>query len=43
MDNEAKEALKQFFSAQKKLVQLGIIHSRDYIGDIGRYLLPDCI
>ncbi len=38
MDNEAEEALKQFFSAQKKLNQLGIIHSRDYIGDIGRYL-----
>ena len=38
MDNEAKEALKQFFSAQKKLNQLGIIHARDYIGDIGSYL-----
>lgn len=38
MDNEAEEALKQFFSAQKRLNQLGIIHSRDYIGDIGRYL-----
>jgi len=38
MDNEAEEALKQFFSAQKKLNQLGIIHSRDYIGDVGRYL-----
>jgi hypothetical protein len=38
MDNEAEEALKQFFSAQKELNQLGIIHSRDYIGDIGRYL-----
>jgi len=38
MDQEAKEALQQFFSAQTKLNQLGIIHSRDYIGDIGRYL-----
>ena len=38
MDHEAKEALRQFFSAQTKLNQLGVIHSRDYIGDIGRYL-----
>lgn len=38
MDKEANEALKQFFSSQKKLNQLGIVHSRDYIGDIGRYL-----
>jgi len=38
MNQETKEALKQFFSAQKKLNQLDIIHSRDYIGDIGRYL-----
>ena len=38
MDHETKEALKQFFSSQKELNQLGIIHSRDYIGDIGRYL-----
>ena len=38
MNQETKEALKEFFSAQKTLNQLGIIHSRDYIGDIGRYL-----
>jgi len=38
MDNEVKEGLSQFFSAQKRLNQLGIINSRDYIGDIGRYL-----
>jgi len=38
MDQEAREALRQFFSAQTKLNQLGVIHSRDYIGDIGRYL-----
>ena len=38
MDQEAKEAIKKFFSAQKKLNQLGIIHSRDYLGDISRYL-----
>jgi len=38
MNQEAKEALEQFFSAQKKLNQLGIIHSREYLGDIGRYL-----
>jgi hypothetical protein len=33
-----KEALNQFFSAQKRLNQMGVIQSRDYIGDIGRYL-----
>lgn len=38
MNQETKEALKQFFSGQKKLNQLGAIQSRDYIGDIGRYL-----
>ena len=38
MNQETKEALKQFFSAQKKLNQLGVIQSRDYIGDIGRHL-----
>ena len=38
MGQEQKEALKEFFSATKTLNQLGIIHSRDYIGDIGRYL-----
>ena len=32
------DALHQFFAAQKTLNQLGVIHSRDYIGDIGRYL-----
>jgi len=38
MNQEAKEALKKFFSGQIKLTQLDIIHSRDYIGDIGKYL-----
>ena len=38
MNQETKEALKEFFSGQLKLNQLGIIHSRDYIGDIGKYL-----
>ena len=38
MNQETREALKEFFSAQKRLNQLGIIHSKDYIGDIGRYL-----
>jgi len=38
VNQETKEALKQFFSAQKKLNQLGVIQSRDYIGEIGRYL-----
>ena len=34
MDQETKRALRGFFSAQVKLTQLGVIHSRDYIGDI---------
>jgi hypothetical protein len=38
MDQETKRALRRFFSAQAKLAQLGVIHSRDYIGDIARYL-----
>jgi len=38
MTQETKEALKEFFSGQIKLNQLGIIQSRDYIGDIGKYL-----
>lgn len=38
MDQEVSQALGQFFSAQKRLNELGIIHSRDYIGDIGRHL-----
>ena len=38
MNQETKEALKQFFSAQKELYQLGVIQSREYLGDIGRYL-----
>lgn len=38
MDKEVAEALQQFFSAQKKLHRLGVIRSRDYIGDIGRHL-----
>ncbi len=38
MDREMKRALRGFFSAQAQLAQLGVIHSRDYIGDIARYL-----
>ncbi len=38
MNQETKEALKEFFSGQVKLNRLGIIQSRDYIGDIGEYL-----
>jgi hypothetical protein len=38
MDRQVREALGQFFAAQRKLNQLGIIHSRDYVGDIARYL-----
>ena len=38
MDVEVKKALSQFFAAQKKLNQLGVIRSRDYVGDIARYL-----
>ena len=36
MNQETKEALKEFFSSQIKLHRLGIILSRDYIGDIGK-------
>jgi hypothetical protein len=38
MEREIAESLKQFFSAQKDLGELGVIKSRDYIGDIGRYV-----
>ena len=38
MNQETVDALDQFFSAQKKLNELGIIRSRDYIGDVARYL-----
>lgn len=38
MDQETKRALRGFLLAQAKLAQLGVIHSRDYIGDIARYL-----
>lgn len=38
MDQNIREALNDFFSGQKKLSQMGIIHSPDYMGDISRYL-----
>ena len=38
MEREVVESLKHFFSAQKSLGELGVIKSRDYIGDIGRYV-----
>ena len=38
MDRETGQLLKQFFSAQKALNERDVINSRDYIGDIGRYL-----
>jgi hypothetical protein len=38
MEQELALTLGQFFSAQKKLAELGVISSRDYIGDIGRHL-----
>jgi hypothetical protein len=38
MEREVADSLKQFFSAQKRLNELDVIHSRDYIGDIGRYV-----
>ena len=38
MNWETKRALRGFFSDQAKLAQLGVIRSRDYIGDIARYL-----
>jgi hypothetical protein len=38
VDQETKRALQGFFGAQATLARLGVIHSRDYIGDIARYL-----
>ena len=38
MDRDVSGALRDFFSGQKKLYQLGVVGSRDYLGDIGRYL-----
>ncbi len=38
MDIETTSVLARFFSAQKQLNELGVINSRDYIGDIGSYL-----
>ena len=43
MNQETKEALKQFFSTQKQLNKLGIIHSREYLEDIGQLPLPDYV
>lgn len=38
MEREVADSLKRFFSAQTDLSELGIINSRDYVGDIGRYV-----
>jgi hypothetical protein len=38
MEREVADSLKKFFSAQKGLSEIGIIRSRDYIDDIGRYV-----
>ena len=38
MEREIADSLKRFFSAQKDLSELGVIKSRDYLGDIGRYV-----
>ena len=38
MDRETSHLLGQFFSVQKALNERDVISSRDYIGDIGRYL-----
>ncbi|HEY41618.1 MAG TPA: hypothetical protein G4O18_07140 [Dehalococcoidia bacterium] len=38
MEREVASSLKQFFSVQKDLSELGVIRSRDYLGDIGRYV-----
>ena len=38
MKKETREAIKQFFAAQKKLNELGIIRSKNYLEDISRYL-----
>ena len=33
-----KKVLTEFFSATKKLAQLGIIYSKNYVDDISKYL-----
>ena len=38
MNQETVDALDKFFWAQKELNLLGIIRSRDYIGDVAKYL-----
>lgn len=38
MNQDTKKALKDFFSGQKKLNQLGIIRSKNYLDDVGKYL-----
>jgi hypothetical protein len=38
LEREVANSLKQFFSVQKDLGELGVIRSRDYLGDIGRYV-----
>jgi hypothetical protein len=38
MDPETNQALREFLAAQAKLAQMGVIHSRDDIGDIARHL-----
>jgi hypothetical protein len=38
LEREVANSLKQFFSVQKDLGELGVIKSRDYLGDIGRYV-----
>ncbi|UCB43318.1 MAG: hypothetical protein JSV77_01335 [Dehalococcoidales bacterium] len=38
MEREVADSLRRFFSAQTGLSELGVIKSRDYIGDIGRYV-----
>lgn len=38
MDQEERDALKEFFCGQKKLAQLGIIRSKNYIDDIAKHL-----
>jgi hypothetical protein len=38
MESEVSQSLREFMSAQKRLSELDVIHSRDFLGDIGRYL-----
>ena len=38
MDEHVERSLARFFAAQRELARAGVIRSRDYVGDIAKYL-----